>query len=184
METAPYWIKRFELPSIRVKSFSEGWAIIVIDSKGLLSVWSDFGKYVYHWSSFGTNFPEFLLGLDDSYLAGKLLGHRKTVYDEVATLQAVRSALAEAKSSGTLTEDQVQEDLVSLRLYSEIYTQEDFYAWSNQANLRDAGEYMRFMLDPQLQGFLMHIWPRFKAALLDSGKDSGSGLYVPSSSVN
>ncbi len=158
-----YWIRRFELPTVRVKGFSEGWGIIIIDSKGLLSVYSDFGNYLYHWSDFGGDFPKFLLRLDEGYLAGKL--GKRPVYDTDATRRAIEEYLVETVKEGDLTEVAAEEERERIKACGNLHSSEDFGEWLRETVLEDAYEFSRTMMNPQLRGFLDHIWPRFTALL-------------------
>src|SRR4051812_17884112 len=80
------WIERYDVTSVK----HEGWAVVVVDSKGFLGVFSDYGNYAYHWTHFGDDFKKFLAGLDWDYLYGKLMQLRDArVYDGEATLQKV-----------------------------------------------------------------------------------------------
>lgn len=160
-----YWIRRFELLSKRSEGFPEGWAIIVIDSKGLLSAWTDFGNYVYHWTSFGDDFPKFLLGLDDYYLSRKLAGKDRDVYDSEATRKAVEEALKEELEASRMDESTFDTEQGLIRQFNRLYDKDDFQAWLRETSLSEAWNYGRMSLNPQLQGFLTNIWPRFKTLL-------------------
>jgi hypothetical protein len=162
-----YWIRRFELPSVRSKGFPEGWGIIIVDSKGLFSAYSDFGNYTYHWSSFGDDFVKFLLSIDDDYLSRKICRNYQ-VYDGEGTLKAVQEAVTQAVEEKDLSEDDAEEERRLIKRCHDLYDTEDFSEWLRETRLTDALELVCRKTNPQLQGFLTNIWPRFKGALQEN----------------
>lgn len=156
-----YWIRRYELPNMRIDGFPQGWGIIVIDSKGFLTAVSDYGNYSHHWPpAFGSDFAEFVLRLDAGYLAGKF--GVKDIYDGDATLKEVTSILTSYFSDKP---EKLEEELSTLRQYSRLSHRDDFGLWLQQTELPDAHECYCQQGDPQFVGFMEHIWPRFKELL-------------------
>lgn len=153
------WIERYDVPSVK----HEGWAVVVIDSRGFLGVFSDYGNYAYHWTHFGDDFKKFLAQLDWDYLYGKLMQLRDArVYDGSATLANIRNRIVELRREGQLTYDEAREEW-TLAADSEIddHSSIGYALWYQQTNLPDANELYETRNDLQCEQFCQKVWPRF-----------------------
>ena len=144
----------------------EGWAVFLLDSYGMLAVASDYGNYVHHWprGGWGTgDFRVFLLGIDPSYLIGKL-GHGRTVLDPAGTERRIRDTVLRARREQYLTKDRAQSewDRVGASDFADVVS---FHDWYLNTSLEDAYELAVYQPEPQLVAFTQRVWPRFLAAL-------------------
>lgn len=156
-----YWIRRYELPNVRIDGFSQGWGIVVLDSKGFLSVVSDYGNYSHHWPpAFGPDFAEFVLSLEPDYLAGKF--GVKDVYDGEASYKEALKTVTEYFDDQP---DTLEEEMALLQQYSRLNHEQDFTLWLNETKLPEAWECACQKDHPQFVGFIKHIWSRFKVLL-------------------
>jgi hypothetical protein len=163
------WIERY---NVRSDGRHEGWAVVVIDSKGFLGVVSDYGNYAFHWSSFGDDFRKFLREIDDDYLYGKLMqGRDAKVYDGEATLRGILKRIIELRREGRLTPDRARDEW-TLAKDSEINHDrfsDGFSIWYRETQLENANELYETMQDPQCRMFCQKVWPRF-VELLKAGQ--------------
>jgi hypothetical protein len=152
------WIERYEVRSVR----HEGWAVIIIDSRGFLGVFSDYGNYAYHWTHFGEDFKRFLAQLDWDYLYGKLMqGREARVYDGEATLRAILRHIVELRREGRLSRESAREEW-DLAKNSELdhHTDGGYSLWHHETQL-DAHELYETRNDLQCEQFCQKVWPRF-----------------------
>lgn len=157
------WMERYELRTDR--TCHEGWAIIHIDSKGFLGVFSDFGNYAYHWSSFGGEFKTFLTGLDSGYLYSKLT-HTQTIYDGEATLRAIKSHILERRRAKGWDPDRARAEWNLLKLHDiEHESSCGFSQWYGETSIESALEFYETCPEPQCLAFCEKVWPRFIEAL-------------------
>lgn len=159
------WIERYELGSNR--ETHEGWAIFHIDSKGFLGIFSDYGNYAYHWSSFGGDFKDFLSGLEWDYLYGKLMqGRDASIYDGEATLRGIQKHILDLRHRKRLSREQAREewDLAKGSEIDERFSN-GYSLWYRDTNLEDAHELYETMCEPQCRAFCEKVWPRFIEAL-------------------
>lgn len=162
------WIERYD---VRSDTRHEGWAVVVIDSRGFLGVFSDYGNYAYHWTHFGGDFRKFLGQLDWDYLYGKLMqGRDARIYDGEATLRSIKKRIIELRREKRLTAEQAREEW-DLAKDSEIdHRFSDGYSlWHRDTQLQDAHELYETMHDLQCQQFCQKVWPRF-IELLKAGR--------------
>lgn len=154
------WIERYD---VRSDPNHEGWAVIVIDSRGFLGIVSDYGNFAYHWDSFGDDFRRFLAGLDWHYLHRKLMhGRDGRVYDGRATLEAIKKLIIEYRRAGELTREQARDEW-TLALDSGIdeHRSDGFSLWYRDTQLENVSELYQTMPEPQCQAFCQKVWPRF-----------------------
>lgn len=159
------WIERYDLRSTR--ETHEGWAIFHIDSLGFLGIFSDYGNYAYHWSSFAGDFKKFLSGLEADYLYGKLMqGRNARIYDGEATLRGIKKHILELRHKRRLTREDAREEW-DLANDSEIdhHFSDGYTLWYRETKLQDAQELYETMVEPQCWAFCEKVWPRFIAAL-------------------
>jgi hypothetical protein len=153
------WIERYD---IRGKDLG-GWAVIHIDARGFLGVFSDYGNYAYHWTHFGDDFKKFLSQLHWDYLYGKLMqGRDARLYDGEATLRGIQKRIVELRREGTLTREQAREEW-DLAIGSEIDDRysNGFSVWHRDTQLDDANELYETKNDLQCEQFCQKIWPHF-----------------------
>ena len=151
------------------------WAVFIITDDGMLFVQSDFGSYSHWWTSMGQPVREFLLSIDNSYLAGKLALGRDDlrVLDVNQTINNLKQNIIEARRETVLDEAAARDlydDIVSLSKIVYYGTSDDslYHQFMEYKNL---SEHFGFdvptskMWDPMLQGFLDNIWPAFRQVL-------------------
>lgn len=170
MPTQLDWIERYEVRSDR--QTHEGWAILHIDSAGFLGIVSDYGNYAYHWSSFGTEFKQFLSGLDWEYLYRKIT-HQQRVYDGRATLESIQRELKERLTSGDLSDEQFEDETELLRGMEIEDSECGFRDWCRETKLAEPWhlDLAQYRPDLQCQIFCQKIWPKF-IALLKEGRQT------------
>lgn len=156
-----YWIRRYNLRPTDRKPF--GWAIIVIDSKGLLSIFSDFGNYSHHWPSESGDFREFLIQLERDYLCGKLAPDR--CFREDLTISRVRDAICSIRRAQMIDKFQAQEEW---QLAESIDGQESFKDWVERSNLprcpesgMERWELSCYGIAPRALAFHDRVWSYF-----------------------
>jgi hypothetical protein len=161
------WIERYNVPSVK----HEGWAVVVIDSRGFLGVFSDYGNYAYHWTHFNDDFKKFLVGLDWDYLYGKLMQLRDAkVYDGEATLRSILKRILELRRVKRLSREQARHEWV-LAEDSEIdhHFSNGYSLWHRDTQLEDAHELYETRNDLQCEQFCQKVWPRFIELLKAGG---------------
>lgn len=173
-------LKRYNLPSIKI----EGWAVIVIDTTdGFFATDSDFGNYVYRWTSPGMEFRQFLTQLQPDYLYGKLMMGRPDtrVWDEEKTEANVRLHLEEKnKESIEMTGKgwaRFEEELEILRERTPM-DKDGFEAWESETQLTDVWEFVVYSQEPQCTIFCERIWPRFVTLLKEELEAEKKDLEV------
>lgn len=156
------WIERYKIPNER----HEGWAVIHIDSKGFFGVVSDYGNYAFHWTSFGEDFKEFLVGLDWDYLYGKLT-HTQRVYDGDGTERSIKQHILQRRHSRQMTREQARDEWALLD-ESEVdhHTDVGYALWRARTELNTyEGDFYQTMHEPQCRQFCEKVFPRFIQAL-------------------
>jgi len=149
-----YWIKRYDIPSVK----HEGWAVIVVDSKGFLGIVSDHGNWSYHWTSFGEDFKEFLLKLTaDGYLANKLTSGEREL-DPKKTEAGVREFLKEYEDD--FSEEFMEEEKNRLPDYLP-FDMQSFSSWVASTEIEAADEFASYDTPYHVRTFCRVIWPRF-----------------------
>lgn len=154
---------RYSLPS----EHGEGWAIIFMDSIGCFTALSDWGDVGYRWPQQGWgpgDFRKFVIGLDDSYLIGKL-GQNRKEYDPEGTLENVKDAIIQARRDGELKKAKAREEWERLDTYDNLYTEYDFTQWLNTTRLDEASSChcQRYVRD--VTSFVERVMPRLRELL-------------------
>lgn len=162
------WIERYD---VRSDSNHEGWAVIVIDSRGFLGVVSDYGNYAFHWGSFEGDFRSFLEGVDEGYLYSKLMhGRDMQLYDGRATLKAIQGRIVELCAEGRLNSMQARDEWALADDCDVDHEKSDGYSmWCRDTRLEHAHELYETMPDLQCTSFCEKVWPRF-IELLTAGR--------------
>lgn len=153
---------RYAFPNVK----SEGWAVFLLDSFGMLSVASDFGNYVYHWPRGGWgehDFRRFLLQCDNGYLIGKL-GDGRTVRNGRRTEANIREHILYYRRCGSYDRDFARREW-DLMHSTDFYSDYDIHEWYLNTHLDDAGEMISYGPGPQLLGFMERVWPRLRERL-------------------
>jgi hypothetical protein len=151
---------------VRTKNMGHIWAKVFMDSTGALAIISDFGDYAYHWSSWGDrDFREFLLGLDDSYLGGKLDIGRPgpDPLDEEATVKRVREEILGMRRRYSLSKSDARHEW---ELVDDWLKEGQVERWLEETTLEEAWELLVYhRLPGQLRAFLDRLWPLVKKAI-------------------
>lgn len=145
-----------------------GWAKVFIDSSGALAIISDYGNYAYHWTSWGErDFREFLLGIDDDYLGGKLAmdrrsGERSKELDVKRTLDHIKRRILHLRRSRAWDPMTARDEWENMGLLEDGFVDE----WMKNTALVNAWEHLVYLSVPrQLSMFLRRIWPLVKMAI-------------------
>lgn len=155
-------IWRYSLKSIG----HEGWAVFMVDAGGMLAACSDYGNYAYHWPRNGWGpggFREFLVGVDGSYLLGKLsMGRDKVIYEQ-ETRAAIRRYIAEAKRGKVISPATARSE-VQLLKESDLDSDVQLYRWIESSQLGQTMELREVIVrgpPRDLVQFVQRCWPRF-----------------------
>lgn len=166
-DPTPTTIWRYSIKSqLTPHGFREGWAVFLLDSNGMLAVASDYGDYVYHWPRHGwgpEDFRRFLVGLDASYLIGKL-SHGKRVPDAEATERNIRKEILQLRREKIMTKDRARSEWELVKRASFDHEVE-IHDWYLSTSLTDVLDLFQYQPEPQLVAFTQRVWPRFVAAL-------------------
>lgn len=134
---------------------------------GRIMIHGTFGSWGYYWTHISPRFKQFLCELDMSYTAVKF--GAKDIFDEKATLEAMKADLKEALDEGSLNLTEYLEAIEAIkeRMKNPERSFEDwFYNSSDETILYDhfgAGMDlpMRSNPCPQFKGFWDKLWPLF-----------------------
>jgi len=158
-----YWIKRYDLKNQR--PIHEGWAIIVVDSKGFFATVSDYGDYAYHWRDFGACFKHFLIGVNKSYLLRKIADSDH--YDGVATLERAKEVIIQLRKEDYVTRVEARRAWKNLEEFENLKFEDSFKYWVEDEGQHPMGEFWHeFELPfrtypPMVKLFVDRVWPRF-----------------------
>jgi hypothetical protein len=161
-------------PTLRryvVRPHPWAWSVVLTASNGMLAIWSDYGRYVYHWSDWGPrDFRTFLLELDDGYLIRKL--NTRNVLDGDRTRDAIRRDILEHRRERYYTRDFARREWDLLQRAS--FTHEiEAHEWYLETNIQDAAELIQYGADPQLVQFVQRLWPSIREAIQAELKAEG-----------
>lgn len=133
---------------------------------GQIAIISDFGNYSYAWGGIpkGTDFRQFLLDCDTSYLTRKFSSERE--YDPKATLKTVKENILQRRrwektESG---KTRAREEWELLRDYNNLDTEHDIREWAGATTL-DVIDVWCSKTPEQVVGFFEVTWPRIRKAL-------------------
>jgi hypothetical protein len=143
----------------------EGWAVIVVDSKGFLGIVSDFGSYAFHWRGPVIDFFQFLTRCDVDYLA-KRLG--KPEYLPEPTLRRVREDILRLRRTRHWSADKARDEWDLIEECDELCNDAAFTRWYDRTDIQDASECAVYGTGPQLRAFFARTWPRFLEAVMAS----------------
>lgn len=139
-----------------VKTSTGDWAVIYVDTDGVLSTVGSYGSYGYYWSNPGKLFKEFLRGIGKTYLLGKLSGG-ETEYSGELTRAAILVQIEDLDEEAQLTER------VLLDRYNGLHTEVDYHQWCGETFLADTQSVR--VIPQQLEAFYDNIWPEFLGLL-------------------
>lgn len=147
-----------------VRDRSWGWARFWLTSDGCLSIMSDWGNYGYWWTHPGCEIRQFLCGIDDSYLLGKLCSGQRDVVDDQGTERAIKGRILDLRRRGVLSRDDARREWDHVSGCS-FDNDVGVHEWYLGTELDDAYELPRYEKSPQAQAFVKHAWPLFVVAL-------------------
>lgn len=158
----------------------EGWGKFIIDSTGYFSCVTDYGNYAFQWTAHGDgDFREFLIGLDDDYLMGKLRANRKD-FNLEATLKNMKTSAKEARRKTQRKEIMDPEiwavDKEYMReVWDAIEAASSEYECTKVIDdhyraFPDACEIMVYQTPYDLQAFAKRLMPRFRAMVREELK--------------
>jgi len=145
---------------------------------GEILIHSSYGSWANSWGHCGSQFKQFLVGLDFDYLFIKFMGHRFKVFDGELSVRRLRDRLIEARKEGGVTREEAREcwDDIEDR-ESELESSEREFVDAVYAIVHrvDSGRVQRIFCEPwdlirksadtRAVGFWSELWPEFKAAL-------------------
>jgi len=150
--------KRYDIPSRK----GEGWAVVFLDARGIITTVSDYGDYGYWFGSIGGDgdLRGFLCRCDDGYLMRKLAP--KEVYDGAATEAGIRKHILEYRREGNYEKDFARREW---DLIAETDIEHDFRVWYEETEIGDAAEFCREKPDPRAVAFCEYVMPRLREML-------------------
>lgn len=155
---------RYSLPSL--PDHSDSWSVVFIDSRGVVSIVSDYGNWGHCWPVRHTghdDIREFLLRCDWDYVARKL-GTREDlqVFDGEATQKSIRRDICEARRHRCLDREQARERFDAV---PEANTLFDFYDWYQHSDIEDPDEIVRYRMSFGLEHWVKVSFERLKAQI-------------------
>lgn len=161
-------IRCYKIPSDEHGS----WAKIIIDDSGYFSTVSDYGNYAFQWTHFGegTDFRDFLMGLNADYLMSKLHLGRPMEFDDEDLRKWCQGRIKKYRREKLLSSEDAHELWDSLDTLTTELEFMDFFreAWKVSDELfYDYWEKGSHRYPYDLQGFANKLWPRFTAMLKD-----------------
>lgn len=144
-----------------VKPGPWGWGIFLLDSTGMFAVVSDYGNYAFKWTDWGKrDFRLFLIGLDKSYLCGKLAMDRSREYQGQRTLENIRDQIIQLRRDGSLTKEQARKEWELAKMVDSHYA-EDFAEWLRETKLgSDSYELSVYDTPAQIRLFYDRVFTR------------------------
>jgi hypothetical protein len=157
-----FW--RYSFPSVK----GEGWAIIFIDSVGCFAALSDWSDWSYRWNPQGIDEPDFrqfFLTASDDYLLQKFNPQKE--YDPEATLENVRSDIADFAEGRADAADIVQREEELLEGFDHLRTESDFDGWVAYSDtaLTDTWDLRQDRHSLQAVQFVRKIMPQLREAI-------------------
>lgn len=131
---------------------------------GCLSIFSDWGNYGYWWTHPGCEIREFLCGIDECYLLGKLCSGQRDVIDDVGCERDIKTHILEYRRNGTYDRDFARREW-DLVCESSFTNEVEAHCWYLETKICDAAELLRYEKSPQAQAFVKRCWPAFVMAL-------------------
>lgn len=145
---------------------------------GEILIHSSYGSWANSWGYCGSQFKQFLIGLNFDYIFTKFMGHEFKVFDGELSVRRLRDRLIESRKEGGVTKDEAREcwDEIEGR-ESELESSEREFVDAVYAIVHrvDSGRVQRIFCEPwelirktadqQAVGFWRDIWPEFAAAL-------------------
>jgi hypothetical protein len=153
---------RYSLPNVS----GEGWAIAFLDAIGCFAVLSDWGNYGYRWPQAGWgpgDFRDFFARCDDSYIIRKL--SKADHYDPEQTEKNVKARILESRRHGSWSRERAREEWSLLDLCG-VGTRDEFAVWYQHTEIDEAYECASHDHGSDAQGFIRHVMPRLRAAIL------------------
>lgn len=142
----------------------EGWAVVFLDSMGVLSTVSDWGNWGYRWSNWGhEDFRSFVLSLRADYLTEKFAPGR--VFSGSKTAEAVRRHIVENRKDRTFSKEQAQEEWDLIEEYTPFNDAADFDDWIGRTKLEEPWFFATLANHPMAESFCARVLPRLKDAI-------------------
>lgn len=152
--------KRYNIPSRQ----GEGWAVVFLDPRGIISTVSDYGDYGYWFgpSAGDGDIRRFLCQCDDDYLVRKLAPQE--VYDGAATKAAILKHIREHRREGNYTKDFARQEW-DLATSEWADPENDFRSWYEETEIGDASEFWTGKHNPRAVAFCEYVMPRLREML-------------------
>lgn len=140
----------------------------MITEDGFLSIHSDFGDYNYRWSAFGDSFKSFLIGVDQSYLMGKL--SQRDEFNEKDTFNQISSEICSYRRDQLISfkeSDGLLKEVEYLRRHCGPFREEYYRMVESLPGLmgfynHDMASFPCSMnYSHSIRSFCEHIWPAF-----------------------
>ena len=160
---------RCYLPGCSSK-FNDGWAVFLFDSRGYFSVISDYGNYSHLWSSFGDDFPRFLVGVSAGHVLCKFARPvMERGVDVDKTAKGIKKHILQERRLGNLSREEARNEwnLVDDHLLDEGCGDCGFWAWSVETSFDDTHEFAVSKRDEEAIAFMKKVWFRFRDALVE-----------------
>lgn len=152
--------KRYDIPSER----GEGWAVVFLDARGIISTVSDYGDYGYWFGQIGGDgdIRRFLCQCDNGYLLRKIAP--REVYDGEATKKGILKHILEHRREKNYTKDFARQEWdLATGPWTDLLS--DFRTWYEETEIGDAAEFHREKSDPRAVAFCERVMPRLRAML-------------------
>jgi len=152
--------KRYNIPSQK----GEGWSVVFLDPRGIITTVSDYGNYGYWFGEIGGDgdIRRFLCQCDDDYLVRKLAP--KEVYDGEATKKGILKHIREHRREKFYTKEFARKEW-DLATGDWANPEDDFRAWYEETEIGDASEFWTGKHDPRAVAFCEKVMPRLREML-------------------
>lgn len=138
-----------------------------LTSDGCLSIFSDWGKYGYWWTSPGYDIREFLCRADADYILGKLCSgcpQLKDVVDEYETRRRIKRLIIRLRRELNLDSIEARQEWEHLER-SSFDTDWACHDWYRETVISDASEMLVYESPPIAVAFMKCLWPAFVVEL-------------------
>lgn len=150
------------------------WADISVDAngkQGRITIASDFGSWQNYWGACGSNFKEFLCGLDQHYVAGKFGADKH--FDADATVKSYRETMA------TLSRRDKDIVLLEINHLADNYAHKDEFMMALNDMPGIKGMYegcpdFVYTITPGFKQFWEKVWPVFVEELKKEKQDGAN----------
>lgn len=137
-----------------------GWAVLMWDSRGIVTLHTDHGSWVYQWPpqnlGAGVSMPEFLAKLESSYAGKKFMGLAFKLLDVEGTVVGVKEHVLQGRRDGDFASDEAREIWNEVKY---IADEGDIDIWMHSSpTLDEAHEFLAYTPDPQWTSMWEQLW--------------------------